>query len=260
MLHGGRDASATFQFVVDAMEQDRYFVAPDWRGHGLSDRAPLGYWFPDYLADLDALLDRLFGERAVPVLGHSLGGNVACIYAGIRPERVSHLISLDGFGLPDRGPEEAPAHLRRWMEAWRNLPLSPRIHGSLQDLAARLMRAHPRLGPERARFMAEHLSRPADRGFAWAVDPLHKLPFATLHRVAEWEACIRQITAPVLWLGSASTFPPSLEREPGGFARRVELARAEFHRIPETGHNLHHDAPEVVATLIEEFLARPQGG
>src|SRR6516165_822812 len=104
LLHGGQDASPTFQFMVDCFERDWRIFAPDWRGHGKSERAPQGYWFPDYIADLDALLEALFPGRPVPLVGHSLGGNAACIYAGLRHERVSRLVSLDGFGLPDRNP------------------------------------------------------------------------------------------------------------------------------------------------------------
>src|SRR5690606_37160511 len=58
MLHGWMDASASFQFLVDALEGDWQVYAPDWRGFGETawSDAP-SYWFPDYLADLDRLLD-----------------------------------------------------------------------------------------------------------------------------------------------------------------------------------------------------------
>ena len=56
LLHGWMDASATFQFVVDALRQDWHVIAPDWRGYGASEWLGRPYWFPDYYADLDALL------------------------------------------------------------------------------------------------------------------------------------------------------------------------------------------------------------
>jgi len=53
MVHGWMDVGASFQFVVDCLRGDWHVIAPDWRGFGLTDRAPGGtYWFPDYLADL----------------------------------------------------------------------------------------------------------------------------------------------------------------------------------------------------------------
>jgi pimeloyl-ACP methyl ester carboxylesterase len=128
-------------------------------------------------------------------------------------------------------------------------------------MAERLRTANPRLDAPKARFLAEHLSRPAQDGFAWRFDPLHRAPFATLHRAAEWVACLRRIAAPVLWVASGAVFPPALEKEPGGFEARLRLLpHASFERIEGTGHNLHHDAPAAVAALVEGFLAAEPGG
>lgn len=252
MLHGHQDASATFQFVVDALDGRWRVLAPDWRGHGLSAWAPGGYWFQDYVADLDALLPELFGERAIPIVGHSLSGNVASVYAGLRPERVSHLVSLDGFGLPDRRPDEAPRHLRRWLDGWR-APPEAKPRPDLGGFVERLRMANPRLDPSRACFLAEHLTLSVEGGLIWAFDPLHRLPFGVIARQTEWEACIRQATAPTLWIGSGAPFPPGLGG--GALRARAELARADLRSLPGTGHNLHHDAPDEVAQLLAEFLA-----
>jgi len=256
-LHGGLDASATFQFVVDEFSRDRRILAPDWRGHGLSAWAPGGYWFQDYLADLDAILDALGLTDPVPLVGHSLGGNVACTYAGARPERVARLISLDGFGLPDRNPADAPAHLARWLNGLREGPRPARPYTSLADMAERLRAANPRLPADKALFMAEHLARALPDGrYAWAHDPVHRLPFATLHRKAEWAASVSAIRAPTLWIGSGQPFPPGIANEAGGLEARVALIPgARYVRVGSTGHNLHHEEPAAVARLIEEFLA-----
>ncbi len=256
LLHGGRDASATFQFMVDCFERDWAIVAPDWRGHGKSGHAPQGYWFPDYLADLDAILEQLFPGRAVPLVGHSLGGNVACTYAGLRPERVSRLISLDGFGLPDLGPQAAPRQLQRWLEGWREPPPPHKAYASIEDMAERLRQANPRLGEAKSLFLASALSEHLPDGrFTWDFDPLHRAPFAMLHRRAEWAACLALARAPTLFIGSDLPFPPALREEPEGLAARAgAIPGARFERIAGTGHNLHHDEPERLAALVEGFL------
>ncbi|MDH3533982.1 MAG: alpha/beta fold hydrolase, partial [Gammaproteobacteria bacterium] len=87
-LHGWADTGSTFQFVVDQLQESWRVVAPDWRGFGRSDCACTSYWFPDYLADLQALLDIYSPEHPVRLIGHSMGGNVASLYAGSMPERV----------------------------------------------------------------------------------------------------------------------------------------------------------------------------
>ena len=183
-----------------------------WRPTGAAtakaNAQPQGYWFPDYLADLDAILEALFPGEPVPLVGHSLGGNAACIYAGLRPERVSRLISLDGFGLPDLGPQAAPAQLQRWLTGWRE-PLPPhKTYASVADMAARLRQANPRLDEAKSLFLASELSeRLPDGRYTWDFDPRHRAPFATLHRRAEWAACLALVRAPTLFIASGPALP-----------------------------------------------------
>ena len=100
MVHGWMDVAASYQFVVDAFAQDHYVIAPDWRGYGLTESPPTdNYWFPDYLADLDFLLDHYSPDAPVHLVGHSMGGNVAMLYAGSRPQRIRRLVNLEGFGM-----------------------------------------------------------------------------------------------------------------------------------------------------------------
>ena len=99
LLHGWMDTSATFQFVVDALRHDWQLIAPDWRGYGETTWLHRPYWFPDYYADLEALLAHYAPEGPVRLVGHSMGANIAGIYAGLRPQRVARLAMLDFIGL-----------------------------------------------------------------------------------------------------------------------------------------------------------------
>jgi pimeloyl-ACP methyl ester carboxylesterase len=155
MQHGWMDVAASFQFVVDALASDRYVLAFDWRGFGLSD-TPSGdtYWLPDYTADLDAMLDALFfgADSAAPpidLLGHSMGGNVVMIYAGLRPERIRRLVNLEGFGMPATKPAQAPKRYLQWLDELKT-PAELRSYESLDRVAARLRKNNPLLSPERA--------------------------------------------------------------------------------------------------------------
>jgi pimeloyl-ACP methyl ester carboxylesterase len=255
LLHGGVDSSATFQFLIDALDGPGWFVAPDWRGHGRSGWVQGGYAFADYLADLDALLDRLVPERPVTLVGHSLGGNVALVYAGLRPERVVRLVSLDGFGVPDRPPGDAPAHLARFLASWRSPP-SATAYPSIEAMADRLQRGNPRLKRPEALYLALETSRaPPEGGFAFAHDPGHKRPFGAMFRLSEFAACLAGIRAPTLFIGSDKPFPPALASEPGGLEARLALVpHHRFVRIEGAGHNLHHDEPERVAAVLRAFL------
>ena len=262
MLHGWMDVGASFQFVVDALRQERHVVALDWRGFGLTDSSGADtYWFPDYLGDLDALLDVISPAAAVDLLGHSMGGNVAMSYAGVRPERVRRLINLEGFGMPETEPSEAPGRLTTWLNELKSPP-QLKTYASAQAVAARLMKTNPRLSAAKAGWLAPHWSRAVstDGSLAWHIlgDAAHKRSNPVLYRKAEILACWERITAPTLWVEGDST-NVSLwwgDRYPRtDFEARLSVV-ADLQRavLSDAGHMLHHDRPEGLAAHIERFL------
>jgi pimeloyl-ACP methyl ester carboxylesterase len=265
-LHGWGDVSASWQFVVDHLQRDWRIAAPDWRGFGLSQGNGDAYWFPDYLADLDALLDELSPAQSVRLVAHSLGGNLACLYAGVRPERVERLVNLEGTGLPRHTPDEAPGRYAKWLDQLRahrrGDPVSFRTYPDRSQFAARLQKENPRLTDDRAAFLALHLAEESlgasnEAEFRLAADPAHRWVNPILYRVEEAMACWRLITAPVLWVTGRDSF---LFRE--FFAADSEDYRSRINcfrdvrevMVEDSGHNLHHDQPAEVARLIEEFM------
>jgi pimeloyl-ACP methyl ester carboxylesterase len=258
MLHGWMDVSASFQFLVDAMRGRCRVIAPDWRGFGLTEWTQGGtYWYPDYFADLDALLEHFTPGEPATLIGHSMGGNVAGMYAGVRPERVAKLVSLEGFGLAGAGAEKAPERYARWLEELSGEPPAFRDYDSFEQLAERLRGNNPRLSRERSLFLARHwgVAKPDGR-VALASDPAHKLVNPVLYRIEEAEACWEKVTAPVLWVVGAETeIPKRLKLTDADLASRKGRFRRLTERvIPDAGHMLHHDQPERLAELIEEFL------
>lgn len=256
LLHGWMDVSASFQFLVDALREDWDAYAPDWRGYGLSQWSGADcYWFPDYMADLDALLARIEPDAPIHLVGHSLGANVAGLYAGVRPARVAKFVNLEGFGMSATKPEQAARRYARWMEELRVQP-KLRPYESFADLADRLQRNNPRLSRERAEFLAQHWGSEGPEGVVLRSDPAHKLVNATLYRLDEALSIWKQVTAPVLWVDAAES--ETLKRI-GLSAEDYAARRAAFRdlrhvTVPDAGHMLHHDQPERVAELIEEFL------
>jgi len=259
MLHGWMDVSASFQFLVDSLRAEWRVVAPDWRGFGLTEWAQGGaYWFPDYFADLDRLLGHFQPEGPVTLIGHSMGGNVAAMYAGIRPERVGRLVNLEGFGLAGTRAEKAPGRYARWLDELAETKPAFRDYESFDALAGRLRRNNPRLGEDRASFLARHWGKAkADGRIELASDPAHKLLNPILYRSEEAEACWRRVTAPALWVaGAESKAPEMLKLSDAELATRKACFRQLSERvIAEAGHMLHHDQPEALAAMVEEFLS-----
>ena len=203
LLHGWMDVAASFQFVVDALSANTYVIAPDWRGFGQTATPHVDtFWFPDYLADLDCLLDHYAPHGQVHLLGHSMGGNVAMLYAGIRPGRIRRLINLEGFGMPATQPAQAPQRYAQWLDQLQQLhtgAMDMRSHDSLQSVARRLIKTNPRLSPERAEWLAQHWAREEAPG-QWRIQghPAHRISNAQLYRLDETLEIHQCITAPTL--------------------------------------------------------------
>ena len=265
MLHGWMDVSASFQFVVDALRGDWQVIAPDARGFGLSEwpvaQGRAGhYGFPDYLADLDALLDHYAPSGDVNLVGHSMGANVACLYAGIRPERVRRVVDLEGFGMPATKAAQSPARLAQWLDDLK-APTELRPYATLDEVAGRLIRTNPRLPRSKAVFLAQHWARrdTATGQYALLADPAHKLRGPMLYRLDEVMAVWSRVRAKVLHVEAVDS--PTLARLAGPVP--IGEFKTRFSAFPDwrealiddAGHMLHHDQPERVASLIETFCA-----
>jgi pimeloyl-ACP methyl ester carboxylesterase len=264
MLHGWMDVGASFQFVVDALAAadgfDRWVIAPDWRGFGLTDAPGADtYWFPDYLGDLDALLDALGITGPVDLLGHSMGGNVVMSYAGLRPERVRRLVNLEGFGLPATQAQDAPRRLVQWLDDLKT-PQELRDYASVDEVAVRLVRNNPLLTPDKAAWLAPHWSRPGADG-RWQIlgDPAHKRVNPVLYHVDEVLQTWKLIAAPLLWAEGDLTdvskwwghrYPRSEFDD-----RLAVVPRCTRVRLAPCGHMLHHDQPGALAEHLQRHLA-----
>ena len=267
LLHGWMDVGASYQFFVDALAAaegtQRWVIAPDWRGFGRTDTPAADcYWFPDYLADLDALLDAVVpAERfaAIDLVGHSMGGNVAMSYAGVRPERVRRLVNLEGFGLPRTTAEQAPGRLTQWLDELKR-PERLRDYATLAEVADRLCANNPLLTRDKADWLAPHWAEQrADSRWHIQGDPAHKRTNPVLYQADEIVETWKRITAPLLWADGDRTdvakwwgnrypraeFEARLAAVPGA-VRKV--------RLSPCGHMLHHDQPEALAAEVLAFL------
>ncbi len=267
MLHGWMDVGASFQFVVDALAEaegfERWIIAPDWRGFGRTEAPGVDtYWLPDYLGDLDGLLDALLPAAqhpdAIDLLGHSMGGNVVMTYAGLRPQRIRRLVNLEGFGMPQTQPHQAPKRLLKWLEELKT-PALLRDYDSVQAVAQRLLKNNPLLAPDKAAWLAPHwASQGADGRWHIQGDPAHKRSHPVLYQVAEVLEAWKLITAPLLWVEGDQT---DVSRWWG-----TRYSKAEFHTrvavVPQVekvvlspcGHMLHHDQPQALARHLARFL------
>ena len=267
LAHGWMDVAASWQFMVDAFSEafvsGRRIVAFDWRGYGLTDTPPTdSYWFPDYLGDLDALLDVLSPDQPIDLVGHSMGGNVVMMYAGVRPARIRRLVNLEGFGMAATRPAQAPGRLGQWLDELRQLregAIDLKPYPDAGAVADRLVKTNPRLPRDKAEWLARQWAQAGSDG-QWRIlgDAAHKIVNPYLYRVDEVQEIFQRISAPVLavqasddslgqwWKGkyTLSEYHQRLQAVP----------QHRIAQIDDAGHMLHHDQPQALAQTLEAFL------
>lgn len=268
VLHGWMDMGASFQFLVDALHQqapasERTIIALDLRGFGSTEGPPSDtYWYSDYIADLEAVLDVAAPQGTIDLLGHSMGGNLAMLYAGIRPQRIRKLINLEGFGLPATQAQQAPGRYAGWLDQLK-APQVLQPYASAGAVADKLQKNNPRLTRERADWLAPHWARQADDGL-WHLraDPAHKHINPILYQKDEAMACWARISAPMLWVeGDQTPFFGNNNPWCSGAYPRAEfderlsvVPHVERCVLRGAGHMMHHDQPEALATALLGFL------
>jgi len=257
MIHGSRDTSQTYQFVVDNLSGSHCVYAPDMRGHGLTDRVDI-LWYHEMAADLNLIWRELFDDKPAPLVGHSMGGSVAAMFAALRPKKVSKFITLDGMGpRPTIAALDAMGAYRRLFDITEGNNRGPdKFYPSPKEMAERLRQTTPRLTEERALWLAETTAVKVDEGkYNWPFDRYLFGSMSLQRSVEEWGEIWSAIECPVLVIASSdlehlATLGEELER------RVAYFKDVEVHRLPDTHHNLHQEEPEKVAALIEDFLAR----
>lgn len=256
LLHGARDSSVTFQFLVDCLSPSWFVVAPDWRGHGHSQHTPGYYWFHDFVADLEELRSQILPDCQFPIVGHSMGGNIACVFAALRPNIVTDVISLDGFGPLMSNSALEPcdvlsSHLAELNTSWQS-----KTYSSMQSVVDRLQKADPLLSLERATFLAAHSTAlTPDGGYRWLYDPSFRRSLATLRSTSEWMSIWRRVQANVCWLSSCDSWENYPIHHPEELLLRMSaITNLTYRQISDSAHNLHHHQPAVIAEIIESFL------
>jgi pimeloyl-ACP methyl ester carboxylesterase len=165
--------------------------------------------------------------------------------------------------MPRTVPAQSPGRYARWLDELKSLHQGQREmrgYASLEDVARRLMKTNPRLGTDKARWLAQHWASLNTQG-QWQIlgQAAHRLPSAQLYRVDETQEVFKCISAPTLCV-------EAVDSDMGGFwkgaysleefhERLQAVPHVEVARIDQAGHMLHHDQPEQVAALIERFIA-----
>ena len=249
-MHGIRGYAETFAGVAAALQPRCRVIGFDQRGRGQTDWDPAWNYYTDaYVADLAALVDHLQLPR-FDLLGHSMGGINALVYAAQNPGRVDRLV------IEDAGPGafDVSAGATRIR---KELATTPSYFESW-ELAADFMRALRPTVSEAARQqrLQQMLKQTPEGRWTWRYD--HAGIAATRlepdpARAVDLRSCVQAIRCPVLVVrGSRSDY-----LQPEMVSEMLRLnPTLQATEIADAGHYIHDDQPESFNQVVRQFLSR----
>jgi pimeloyl-ACP methyl ester carboxylesterase len=260
------------------MEIDRPFYAIDLPGHGLSEHRPEActYHLIENIVDVIAFINALENaaetneavssadagdssisnnsvsiSNKVSLLGHSLGGIIACLLAAGAPERVDQLILLDSMGPLTDETENVLPQLRNAVAKAAKINSNVTVFPSL-DMAVRArMAGIGKLSREASERLVKRGIKKVAGGYSWCSDPkLLKPSFLRLSE-SQVEVIFSGIECPVkLITGTQGYFSNAQALE-----KRMRYFKNIEHVNVQGGHHFHMDGDiESTARYINGFI------
>lgn len=260
-LHGYLDNGRSYDAIAERLPAPYRALCLDWRGHGESQWVGPGgsYHLLDHLKDLNRVLHWLDENQMVPkaIVAHSMGGNIASMLTGIRPDRVQRLFLLDALLPPPEEPETQPERLERVLINQEHVK-EFRTFSSREDAAARIMKTNIGLSELGAKRMAEHALCPDETTagqFKYRLDPRLRGPTPVRYPESMWLELCARMQANVFLLRSEHGYVPMNDVTQ---ARLKQIKRMTVATIDHVGHHLHVEDPDCVVEHILRFMAHEE--
>ncbi|TRY92639.1 hypothetical protein DNTS_007695 [Danionella cerebrum] len=262
-LHGWADNSGTFNTLIPLLPEDWRFIAIDFPGHGLSSHRPDGcfYTFPFYVADVRRVVEALQWKR-FSIIGHSMGGNVAGMFSALYPEMIESVVLLDTYGFLPTDVTHMFENMRKGINdqvQYDNTAneRKERVY-TYEKAKERLKEANPFLLDTSADLMLERAVREVPGGFVFTRDLRINLKNIISTNLDQCLHVMSQIKARVLLL-LATDGLYKIFTLPDGYGDELKKKWTEQNAtIVELkgDHHIHLNNPEMVASVITEFLQR----
>jgi len=246
-IHGLSGNAHHFDGLAPRLAGRYHVLSLDIRGRGESAWGAAGDYNPvTYVADLNAFINVL-GLGRVSLIGTSMGGGIAMIFAGGYPDRVERLV------LNDIGPEIDPVGLKRITDYFTEAPTE---FADMAEVAAYYRANYPFLTnvPEPAllEFVKWAVKFTPDGRLTWKLDPaVRNIPRtgAAARPIDMWVPYAR-IQAKILVIRGAES---DILAAATADRMRMVLPGTQTVEVPGTGHAPTLNEPAAVTAIMQFF-------
>uniref|UniRef100_A0A1B0CAF7 Putative conserved plasma membrane protein n=1 Tax=Lutzomyia longipalpis TaxID=7200 RepID=A0A1B0CAF7_LUTLO len=270
LIHGWLDNAGTFDTLIPLLPKDHFsYLAIDLPGHGLSSHIPEGmtYTHYDYVWTIYRI-QNTYGWSKMSIIGHSLGGILAFLYAGLFPDRVDMIVTLDSLK-PITDSEflidmlrGQIARLTTEITNHRSIKTQPAY--TKQELVERMRAStYDSVSPEDCEYLfrrgiKESSTQP--NKFALRSDARVKVIHLMSFSLDSCIDLVKQIKCPFLYIRAdrqAKEAPEDSDREVRReeFMDKFRKTNKHFHYVVVDGkHHVHLSQPERVAGIVSDFI------
>ena len=268
LRHGWPEFCRVWHKCIPALAPGFDVIAPDLRGFGDSDKPAPG---PSaeagaevHAADILALIDAL-GLAKVGIVSHDVGAFVAQSLARRHPERLTGLFF---FNCPYPGIGNrwaAPDHLIEiWYQSFHQQPWAAALVGSSREACRTYFRhflshwAHdPHAFDEDLEAWVDNFMKPGNLqgGFNWYISAAQARLAVMRGEVPRQQRAPIDLPTRVLWGESDPVLKSAWTDRLGEFFTNVEVST-----VPEAGHFVHYEKPDLACREIRAFFTDPREG
>lgn len=248
ILHGLYGASDNWHSIAKTLSKDFDVILPDLRNHGKSPHS-LYMNYELMQNDIYELLENLNIKQTI-MIGHSMGGKTAVFFAKEHPEMLSHLIVVDISPFSYLNIEKGNKHLeihKKIINAM--LSLQPNQYSSRKEIFSEISKSIK--NPDIVNLLFKNINRNANNEFEWKlnVKAINESIYSLLDGLKIDDKIITGF--PVLFIkGELSDY---ISEEDFEQIKKL-FPGSDFKIIPDSGHWLHAEKPEILIKTINEFI------